>query len=147
MRMADAASTAISVARDGAAPVDLMLVVFCEPELMGHEDGSGLALGARQSKLGPFGIATSPMLHTCGKRTEIATPQQAPFPPILQSVDCTLHTAHCTLQNGLSIASHQKVHNYLTVAPSKARCQSVRRQKYLQSISRPFQNSPFKHWP
>lgn len=97
MRMADAASTIISVARDDAAPVHLMLVVFCKPELMGHEDGLGLALGARQSKLGPFGIATSPMLHTCGKRTEIATPQQAPFSPMLQSVDCTLHTARCRM--------------------------------------------------
>lgn len=62
MRMANAASTIISVARDETAPVDLMLVVFCKPELLGHEDVSGLALGARQSKLGPFGIATSPML-------------------------------------------------------------------------------------
>ena len=58
--MADAASTIISVARDDAAPIHLMLVVLCKPELLGHEDGSGLALGARQSKLGPFGIATSP---------------------------------------------------------------------------------------
>lgn len=92
MRTADAASTVISVASDEAAPVDLMLVVYCKPELMGHEDGSGLALGARQSKLGPFGVATSPMLHTCGKRTEIATPQQAPFPQC-----CRVWTAHCTL--------------------------------------------------
>ena len=97
MRMANAASTLISVVRDEAAPVDLMLVVFCKSELMGHEDGSALALGARQSKLGPFGIATSPMLHICGKRTEIATPQQAPFPPLLQRVDCTLHTARCRM--------------------------------------------------
>lgn len=110
--MADAASTTISVARAYAAPIHLMLVVLCKPELVGDEDGSALALGARQSKLGPFGIATSPILHTCGKRTEIATPQQAPFPPVLQSMDCTLHTAHCTLQNGLSLAWHQRVHSY-----------------------------------
>ena len=93
--MANAASTIISVARDDAAPIHFMPVVLCKPELLGHEDGWGLALGARQSKLGPFGIATSPMLHTCGKRTEIATPQQAPFPHFPHC--CRVWTAQCTL--------------------------------------------------
>ena len=57
---------------------------------MRHDDGSGLALGARQSKLGPFGNATriATVYTPCGKRTEIATPQQAPFLPMCFA-DCT----------------------------------------------------------
>ena len=111
MRMADAASTIISVTRDAAAPVILMLVVFCKPELMGHDDGSGLALGARQSKLGPFGVATSPMLHTCAavKEPKLRHRSKRHFPIVVEG---GLHTAHCTLQNGLSFASRPKVHNY-----------------------------------
>ena len=50
------------------ALVDPVLVVIVDGSrklgLMGHDDGSGLALGARQSKLGPFGNATSLILHT-----------------------------------------------------------------------------------
>ena len=120
-----------------------MLVVFCKPELMGHEDGSGLALGARQSKLGPFGIATSPMLHTPAvKEPKLRHRSKRHFPNV---AECGLHAAHRTLQNGLSFASHQKVHNYNSAVQS---AMPISAQTEIPTVYfKALQHSPFKYRP